>query len=123
MWGEAAQDMVSAGLAFAVGNFYNVADLSNQVAEKALQAVYVLNHDARASYDHNLRALGELAQAPPDLLDDLATLSTYHPSMFLADRTLEEADDEVAPETAEYLMRMARGVLRWARPLVLGAAG
>jgi HEPN domain-containing protein len=126
IWGEAAQDLMSARLAYVAGNFYNCADLSNQVAEKALQSVYVLTHDARASYDHNLRALGEQVQAPPDLLNDLDVLSGYHPgyhpSAFLAHRTPEEADDEVAPETAEQLMATARGVLRWARPLVLGAS-
>ncbi|HEX6122056.1 MAG TPA: HEPN domain-containing protein [Ktedonobacterales bacterium] len=121
IWGEAAQDLMSARLAYVAGNFYNCADLCNQVAEKALQSVYVLTHDARAAYNHNLRALGELVQAPPDILSDLATLSGYHPSVFLPNRTLEEADDEVAPETADQLMGMARGVLRWARPLVLGA--
>jgi HEPN domain-containing protein len=121
IWGEAAQDLMSARLAYVAGNFYNCADLCNQVAEKALQSVYVLTNDARAAYNHNLRALGEQVQAPPDILNDLATLSGYHPSTFLANRTLEEADDEVAPDTADQLMATARGVLRWARPLVLGA--
>lgn len=122
IWGEAAQDMVSAGLALAAANFYNVADLSNQVAEKALQSVYVLRHDARATYDHDLRALGELLQAPAAILDDLDALTPYHPSTFLVGgKDPELADDEVGPEAADAAAQRARRVLRWARQFVLGA--
>ena len=121
MWAEAAQDMASAGLAMAVSNYYNCVDLANQAAEKAVQAVYVLHHNARATYDHNLRALGELAGAPPEILDDLEALTPYHPSVFLAERTPEAADDEVGGDIAEQLKARARAVLMWARPLVLDA--
>src|SRR5260370_42138333 len=55
IWAEAAQDMSSAGLAQALGSTFNCADLCNQVAEKALQAVYVLTHDRRAPHAHNPR--------------------------------------------------------------------
>ena len=119
MYAEAAQDMSSAGLALAAGNLYTCVDLCNQVAEKALQAIYVLRHDARASYDHDLRALGELVGAPPNILDDLALLSPYHPAVFLEHRSAEEADDEVGGETASDLRDRTRAILRWARPFVL----
>jgi len=118
IYAEAAQDLTSAGLAQAAGNLYNCADLCNQVAEKALQAVYVLHHDARAPFDHDLHALGETVGVPPELLDDLAVLSGYHPETFLAERSVEEADDEVG-ETASELLQRARRVMRWARPHVL----
>lgn len=120
IYAEAAQDLASAGLALAAGNLYNCADLCNQVAEKVLQSVYVLSHDARAPYDHHLRTLGELVSAPPEILDDLDVLTTYHPSFFLAHRAIEQADDEVSGETASELIQRARRVQRWARPLVLG---
>src|SRR5579859_293324 len=90
IYAEAAQDLTSAGLALAAGNLYNCADLCNQVAEKALQAVYVLRHDARAPYDHDLAALGRLVGAPLGILDDLAALTPYHPESFLAGRGVEE---------------------------------
>lgn len=120
IYAEAAQDLSSAGLAQAAGNLYNCADLCNQVAEKILQAVYVLDHDSRAAYDHDLHALGTQVGAPPEILNDLDTLNLYHPSTFLAHRTVEQADDEVGGETASDLIQRARRVLRWARPLVLG---
>src|SRR5579862_6541095 len=109
IYAEAMQDLMSARLASVAGNLYNCADLCNQAAEKTLQSVYVLTHDARAPYDHDLRALGAVVGAPPDVLNDLEALSPYHPSHFLAQRTPEEADDEVAPETADALLTMARG--------------
>jgi HEPN domain-containing protein len=121
VWAEAAQDLSSAGLARAAGNTYNCADLCNQVAEKALQAVYVLRHDARAPYNHDLVALGGLVGVPREVLDDLAVLSPYHPDEFLHGRGMDEGDDEVSDETASDLVERARRVLRWARPFVLGA--
>lgn len=121
IWAEAAQDMSSAGLAQALGAAFNCADLSNQVAEKALQAVYVLRHDRRAAYDHGLRALGELVEAPPEVLADLDALTPYHPETFLAHTPPDQADDAIDGETAADLMRRARAVLRWARNIVLRA--
>lgn len=122
IYAEAAQDMASAGLAFAAGNFYDCADLSNQVAEKVLQAVYLTLHDARAHYDHDLLALGRMVGVPSDLASDLVALGAYHPAQFLAGHDAETLDDAVGPEAAETAMRQARGVLRWARHLVLSAS-
>ena len=122
IWAEAAQDLSSAGLALAVSNYYNCADLSNQVAEKALQAVYVLRHDGRATYNHDLRTLGDLVNAPPDMLATLDTLTPYHPEHFLtSDLPAELADDAVGPEKAQQLLDNARIVLRWARGIVFTA--
>src|SRR5258706_15004112 len=108
MYAEAAQDMVSAGLALAAGNLYNCADLCNQVAEKAVQAVYVLSHDARAPYDHDLRALGLLAGAPEPVLEDLDALPPYHPAGVLARRRVAEGHDAVGGEAATELLARAR---------------
>ena len=120
MWAEAAQDMSSAGLALASGNTFNCADLCSQVAEKALQAVYVRSHDSRAPYDHTLRPLGELVNAPAEILADLDVLTPYYPETFFAHTPAEDADDAVNGETASDLMARARRVLRWARGKVLG---
>lgn len=122
IWAEAAQDMASAGLALAMGNTFNCADLCNQVAEKALQAVYVLMNDRRATYDHSLRALGELVGAPADMLADLDALTPYFPETFLAHTSADQADDAIDGDTAADLMRRARRVLRWARgPVMRGS--
>jgi HEPN domain-containing protein len=119
VWAEAAQDMASAGLAAGMGATYNCADLCNQVAEKSLQAVYILRQDRRAPYDHNLRALGELVEAPPEILAHLDALTPYHPEGYLAGRTPDEADDEITGEVAADLLARARAVLRWARQYVM----
>jgi HEPN domain-containing protein len=98
---------------------YNTADLCNQAAEKTLQAFYVLRHDSRATYDHNLRALGVLVGAPEEILADLDALNPYHPSVFLERVAAEDADDEVGGEVASDLLAKARAVMRWARPTLL----
>ena len=121
MYAEAAQDLSSASLACAAGNLYNCADLCNHVAEQVLQSVYVLRHDARAPYDHDLPALGRLVDVPDDIAGELAVLNPYHPALFLEGRTVEDADDAVG-ETANELVVRARLVMRWARPLVMGNA-
>jgi|SRR5215472_13834847 len=120
IYAEAAQDLVSASLAQAAGNLYNCADLCNQVAEKVLQAVYVLRHDSRAPYAHDLRALGDLVGAPPDILEELDVLSPYHPSAFLKDRSVDEADLEVGDSAAD-LLQKTRMIVRWARPIILAS--
>lgn len=119
IWAEAAQDMASAGLARAMGSTFNCADLCNQVAEKSLQAVYVLLNDRRAVYDHGLRALGELVGAPANVLSDLDALTPYFPETFLAHTPHEQADDAIDDATAANLMQRARAVLQWARGPVM----
>ncbi len=118
MYAEAAQDLASAALAQAAGNLYNCVDLCNQVAEKVLQSVYVLRHDGRAPYRHDLRALGELVDAPPEILAELDILNPYHPGHFLHERTVDEADAEVG-DTAQELLQRTRHIMRWARPIIL----
>lgn len=120
IYAEAAQDLASAGLAQAAGNLYNCADLCNQVAEKVLQSLYVLHHDSRAPYAHDLRALGELVSAPNDILDDLEVLTAYHPGAFLTERTVEEADDAVGDGATDLIQRTRR-IQRWARPFILNS--
>jgi HEPN domain-containing protein len=119
LWAEAAQDMASAGLAQAMGANFNCADLCNQVAEKSLQAVYVLRHDRRAVYDHDLRALGELVGASAEVLAALDVLTPYYPETYFAHTPPDQADDAIAPETVADLMAQARLVLRWARGIVI----
>ncbi len=125
IWAEAAQDLASASLALAAGTYYNAADLANQVAEKALQSVYVLRHDARGTYPHDLRALGEQVNAPEPILQDLDAITPYHPAHFATIETdPAAADDAVGPEAAADVVQRARRVLQWARQLVLsGDAG
>lgn len=119
MYAEAAQDLASAGLSNASGIHYNAVDLANHAAEMTLQALYALEHDSRAPYNHDLRALGELVGAPADILADLDALNPYHPSVFLEKVSAEMADDEVGGDTAADLLQRARRVMKWARPTLL----
>src|SRR5262249_52833516 len=121
-YAEAVQDLASAGLAQAAGTFFNCADLCNQAAEKMLQAVYVLRHDGPAHYDHELRELGKAVGAPEPILTDLESLNPFHPEAYLANRTPDEADDDVGPETADSLLQAARRIMRWVRPIVFEAS-
>jgi HEPN domain-containing protein len=121
IWSEAAQDLSSAGLAQATGAHFNCADLCNQVAEKALQSLYVLTHGHRATYDHQLRPLGELVGAPDEILADLDALTPYFPETFYAHTPPDLADDAIDGETVADLLARARRVLRWARgPIMRG---
>lgn len=119
MYAEAAQDLASAGLSNASGIHYNAVDLANHAAEMTLQALYALEHDSRAPYNHDLRALGELVGAPDEILADLDALNPYHPSVFLEKVSAEMADDEVGGDTAADLLQRARRVMKWARPTLL----
>ena len=74
----------------------------------------------RAHHMTTICARWARSSARPEILDDLDVLNLYHPSVFLAHRTVEQADDEVSGETASDLIQRTRRVLRWARPMVLG---
>ncbi|HEX8981925.1 MAG TPA: HEPN domain-containing protein [Ktedonobacterales bacterium] len=117
-YAEAAQDLVSANLSNAAGMHYNCVDLCNQAAEKTLQALYTATHESRATYDHDLRKLGELVNAPEEILANLDALNPYHPSVFLEKVSADAADDEVGGEVASDLLTRTRAILAWARPIL-----
>ncbi len=119
MFAEAAQDMASAGLEQALGRHFACADLCNQVVEKCLQAVYVLRNGHRAMYDHDLIALAERVEAPPEVLAAARVLLPYHPESFYAQTPPEAADEAISAETVQELMQQARAVLRWARGVIV----
>ena len=119
LFAEASQDMATAGVELGLGRHFACADFCNQAAEKAVQSVSLLRFGRRSMYDHDLRRLGELVGAPTEILDDLATLTPFHPEAFYADTPPEEADEVISAEQASGYMQGARRVLRWARGIVL----
>ena len=122
VFAEAAQDLVTAGLDQSLGRFYACADACNQATEKLLQSVSLARVGHRASYDHDLRTLGETVGVPVDYLPALESLSPFYPESFYAHTDPEAADDAVLPEQAQACMTNARLILRWARGIVVGDA-
>ena len=121
VFAEAAQDMATAGVELSLGRHFACADFCNQAAEKAAQAVAVLRFGRRLAYDHDLRALGTTAGAPPDIRDALETLTPFHPEAFYAGTPPEEADEVISAEQATTYVQTARTIVRWARNIVLNA--
>jgi HEPN domain-containing protein len=121
LFAEAAQDMATSGVELGLGRHFACADFCNQAAEKAAQSVSLLRFGHRSMYDHDLRALGVLVEAPEEILEELALLTPFHPEAFHAETPPEEADDIISAEQAGGYMQSARHVLRWARILVLNA--
>ena len=119
LFAEAAQDMATASLELSLGRHFACADYCNQVAEKSAQAVSLLHNGRRTSYDHDLRALGLVVEAPSSVLDDMDTLTPFHPEAFYAETPPEEADEVIGAEQASNYVQAARRVLRWARDIVL----
>jgi HEPN domain-containing protein len=119
MFAEAAQDMASAGLEQALGRHFACADLCNQVVEKCLQAVHVLRHGHRASYDHDLGALAAKVDAPPEVRAAAQALLPYHPEAFHSHTPPEAADEAISAEAIAGLMQQTRQVVRWARGIIV----
>jgi HEPN domain-containing protein len=119
LFAEASQDMATAGVELSLGRHFACADFCNQAAEKAAQSVSLLRFGRRSMYNHDLRALGELVGAPAEILDEMATLTPFHPEAFYADTPPEEADEVISAEQASGYMQSARRILRWARNIVL----
>ena len=117
---EAAQDMATAGVELGLGRHFACADFCNQAVEKAAQAVSLLRFGRKSMYDHDLRARGALVGAPPDIQDEMDTLTPFHPEAFYVDTPPEEADEVINAEQASMYVQTARHILRWARSIVLG---
>ena len=119
LFAEAAADLATAGVELGLGRHFACADFCNQAVEKAAQAVSLLRFGRRSTYNHDLRELGALAGAPPDIQEEMARLSPFHPEAFYVDTPPEEADEVIDAQQAETCRRQARHILNWARSIVL----
>ena len=119
LFAEAAADMATAGVELGLGRHFACADFCNQAVEKAAQAVSLLRFGRRSMYDHDLRELGAVVGAPPDIQEEMAILTPFHPEAFYADTPPEEADEVISAEQAESYRQHARHILNWARSIVL----
>lgn len=121
LFAEAAQDMATAGLELGLGRHFACVDFCNQAVEKAAQAVSLLRFGRRSMYNHDLRTLGALVGAPPEIQDKMAILTPFHPESFYADTPPEEADEVISAEQAGNYVGCARQVIRWARNIILSS--
>ena len=119
LFAEAAADLATAGVELGLGRHFACADFCNQAVEKAAQAVSLLRFGRRSMYNHDLRALGALVGAPPDIQEEMALLTPFHPEAFYVDTPPEEADEVISAQQAEAYRRHARHILSWARSIVL----
>jgi HEPN domain-containing protein len=119
LFAEATQDMVTATVELALGRHFACVDYCNQAVEKAAQSVSLLRYGHRSKYNHDLRALGLLVDAPTAILAEMERLTPFHPQTFCADTPPEEADEVINAGQANGYIRSARQVLRWAKSLVL----
>ncbi|HLH63645.1 MAG TPA: HEPN domain-containing protein [Ktedonobacteraceae bacterium] len=120
LFAEAAQDMATAGVELGLGRHFACVDFCNQAVEKSAQAVSLRRFGRRSMYDHDLRSLGALVGAPPDIQEEMAKLTPFHPEAFYAATPPEEADEVISAEQANSYVQSARRVVRWARNIVLG---
>lgn len=119
LFAEAAQDMATAGVELSIGRHFACVDFCNQAVEKAAQSVSLLRFGRRSPYDHDLLTLGKLVDAPPDIQEEMAKLTPFHPEAFYANTPPEEADEVINAEQASSFVQSARRVMRWARSIVL----
>ena len=111
--------MATAGVELGLGRHFACADFCNQAVEKAAQAVSLLRFGHRSMYDHDLRELGAIVGASPEIQEEMAILTPFHPEAFYVDTPPEEADEVVSAEQAESYRQHARHILNWARSIVL----
>jgi HEPN domain-containing protein len=119
LFAEATQDMATATVELALGRHFACVDYCNQAVEKAAQSVSLLHYGHRSTYDHDLRALGALIEAPEAIQIEMERLTPFHPEAFYADTPPEVADEAINAEQATSYIQSARKVLRWAKSLVL----
>src|SRR5579884_1290760 len=100
LFAEACQDMATSGVELGLGRHFACADFCNQAVEKAAQSVSLLRFGRRSRYDHDLRTLGTIVGAPPQILEEMDILTPFHPETFYADTPPEEADSIINAEQA-----------------------
>ena len=119
LFAEATQDMATATVELALGRHFACVDFCNQAVEKAAQSVSLLRYGHRSAYNHDLRALGAVVEAPEAIQVEMERLTPFHPEAFYAETPPEEADKVINAEQANSYIQSARKVLRWAKFLVL----
>jgi len=119
LFAEASQDIATAGVELGLGRHFACVDYCNQAVEKAAQAVSLRRFGRRSAYNHDLRALGALVEAPEEIQDEMDKLTPFHPEAFYVDTPPEEADEVINAEQASGYVQDARKVLRWAKSIVL----
>ncbi len=119
LFAEASQDMATAAVELGLGRHFACVDYCNQAVEKAAQAVSLRRFGRRSAYNHDLRALGTLVEAPKAIQDEMDKLTPFHPEAFYVDTPPEEADEVINAEQASVYVQTARNVLRWAKSIVL----
>ena len=119
LFAEATADLATAGVELGLGRHFACADFCNQAVEKAAQAVSLLRYGRRSMYDHDLRELGAKVGAPPEIQEEMAILTPFHPEAFYADTPPEEADEVINAQQAESYRLHARHILNWAKSIVL----
>jgi HEPN domain-containing protein len=119
LFAEATQDMATATVELALGRHFACVDFCNQAVEKAAQSVSLLRYGHRSVYNHDLRALSILVEAPEPIQMEMERLTPFHPEAFYAETPPEEADEAINAEQANSYIQSARKVLRWAKSLVL----
>ncbi len=119
LFAEASQDMATAAVELGLGRHFACVDYCNQAVEKAAQAVSLRRFGRRSAYNHDLRALGALVEAPKAIQDEMDKLTPFHPEAFYVDTPPEEADEVINAEQASVYVQTARNVLRWAKSIVL----
>jgi HEPN domain-containing protein len=119
LFAEASQDMATAGVELGLGRHFACVDYCNQAVEKAAQAVSLRRFGRRSAYNHDLRALSALVEAPKEIQDEMDKLTPFHPEAFYVDTPPEEADEVINAEQASVYVQSARNVLRWAKSIVL----
>ncbi|HEY6540437.1 MAG TPA: HEPN domain-containing protein, partial [Ktedonobacteraceae bacterium] len=111
LFAEAAADLATAGVELGLGRHFACADFCNQAVEKAAQAVSLLRFGRRSMYNHDLRELGALVGAPPDIQEEMALLTPFHPEAFYVDTPPEEADEVISAQQAETYRQHTRHIL------------
>ena len=119
LFAEASQDMATAAVELGLGRHFACVDYCNQAVEKAAQAVSLRRFGRRSAYNHDLRALGALVEAPKAIQDEMDKFTPFHPEAFYVDTPPEEADEVINAEQASTYVQNARNVLRWAKSIVL----
>lgn len=110
---QAEADLTAAQVNLNAGQYYVVALLAQQAAEKALKAVVIHQTNQLPPKIHDLVRLGKLVQTPPVLDEALELLEPTYLSSRYPDATEAIPVDEYSKTDAHELLEAAGEVYQW----------
>jgi HEPN domain-containing protein len=112
-WDQAQADLHAARDILTLEHWFAAAFFAHQSAEAALKALFIVIERHESPRTHNLRAIGERLQAPPEIVEALTRIGPSYTMSRYPEAANAVPARAFSKEMAERLVQQAEQVLGW----------